>query len=102
MYIFNVFDVCFAGLFFLKRYIQQNKGCKHHIKGKKKKKNAKSSKFGEVLMGHLYTCPLHLKLMPTTSLSHIVYNEEARDNTFDYIFHPQLKKMLLNSSDYFT
>ena len=51
-------------------------------------------------MGHLYTCPLHLKLMPTTSLSHILHTEETRDNTFDYIVHSQLKKLLLNFSDY--
>ena len=61
---------------------------------------AKSSKFGKVQMGHLHTCPLHLKLMPTTSLSHILHNEETRDNTSDYIFHSQLKKLLLNFSDY--
>ena len=40
-------------------------------------------------MGHLHPCPLHLKLMPTTSLSHIFQNEETRDITFDYIFHSQ-------------
>ena len=44
-------------------------------------------------MGHLHTCPLHLKLMPTTSLSHILHNEETRGNTFDYSFHSQLKKL---------
>ena len=53
---------------------------------------AKSSKFGEVEMEHLHTFPLHLKLMPTTSLSHILRNEETRDNTFDYIFHSQLER----------
>ena len=37
-------------------------------------------------MGHLHICPLHLKLVSTTSLSHILHNAEARDNTFDYIF----------------
>ena len=42
-------------------------------------------------MGHLHTCPLHLKLMPTTSLLHILHNEETRDNTFDYIFDDKLK-----------
>ena len=42
-------------------------------------------------MGHLHICPLHFKLMPTTSLSHILHNEETRDNTFDYILHSQLK-----------
>ena len=51
-------------------------------------------------MGHLQTCPLHLKLMPTTSLSHILFNEETRDNTFDYIFHSQLEKMLLSIWNY--
>jgi len=44
-------------------------------------------------MGHLPTCPLHLKLMPSISLSHIFHNQETRDNTFDYIFHSQLKKI---------
>ena len=52
-------------------------------------------------MEHLHTCPLHLKLMPTALLSHILHNEETRNNTFDYIFHSQLKKLLLNFSDYF-
>ena len=61
---------------------------------------AKSSKFGKVQMGHLHTRPLHLKLMPTTSLSHTLHHEETTDNTFDYIFHSQLKKLLLNFSDY--
>ena len=42
-------------------------------------------------MGHLHTCPLHLKWMPTTSLLHILHNEETRDNTFDYIFYSQSK-----------
>ena len=89
MYILNVFDVGFIGLFAFQE-------CKHHIKGK----NyfcffAKSSKFGEVQMRHLQTCPLHLRLMPTTSLSRILHNEEARDDTFDYIFHSQLKKIAL-------
>ena len=27
------------------------------------------------------------------ALSHILHNEETRDNTFDYIFHSQLKKI---------
>ena len=85
---------------FPKRYIQQNKECKHHIKGKNYFGGAKSSKFSMVQMEHLYTCPLHLKLMPTRSLSHILHNEETRDKTSDYIFHSQLKKMLLNFSDY--
>ena len=49
----------------------------------------------EVQMGQLHTCPLQLKLMPTTSLSHTLHNEETRDNTFD-IFHSQLKTLLLN------
>ena len=84
---------------FLKRYIHQNKECKHHIKGTNEFFFAKSSKHDEVQMGHLHTCPLHLKLMPTTSLSHILHNEETRDNTFD-IFHSQLKTLLLNVSDY--
>ena len=39
---------------------------------------AKSTKFSAVQMGHLHTCPLHLKLMPATSLSHILHNEEMR------------------------
>ena len=69
---------------FLKRYIQHNKECKHHIKGKNEIFFAKSSKFSEVQMGHLHTC---------TSLSHILHNEETRDNTFDYIFHSQLKNI---------
>ena len=52
-------------------------------------------------MGHLHTCPLalhlklHLKLMPTTSLSHILHNEETRDNTFDYIFSLTTEKIAL-------
>ena len=50
-------------------------------------------------MGHLQTCPLHLKLTLNTSLLHILHNEETRDNTFDYIFHSQLNKLLLNFSD---
>ena len=44
-------------------------------------------------MGHLHTCPLHLKLMPATSLSHILHNEETRDNAPDYMFHSQLTKL---------
>ena len=36
--------------------------------------------FSEVHMGHLHTCPLHLKLISTTSLSHILHNEETREN----------------------
>ena len=32
-------------------------------------------------MEQLHTCPLHLKLMPTTSLLHILHNEETRDDT---------------------
>ena len=87
--------------YFLKRYIQQNKECKHHIKGKNEFFFAKSSKFGKVQMGHLHTCLLHLKLMPTISLSHILHNEETRENTFNYSFHSQLKKLLLNFSGYF-
>ena len=85
---------------FLKRYIQHNKECKHHIKGKNEIFFAKSSKFSEVQTGHSHTYPLHFKLMPTTSLSHILHNVETRDHTFDYIFHSQLKKVLLNFSDY--
>ena len=86
MYILSVFDVCFVGLFvFLKRPIQQNKECKHHIKGKNYFGGAKSSKFSVVQMEHLHTCPLHLKLMPTTSLSHILHTEQTRHNAFDYI-----------------
>ena len=70
---------------FLKKYIQQSKGRNDFF--------AKPSKFGEVQTEHLHTCPLHLKLMPTTSLSHILHNEETRDNTFDYSFYSQLKKI---------
>ena len=44
-------------------------------------------------MGHLHTCPLHLKLMPTTSLPHILHSQETRDNKFDYIFCSQLKQI---------
>ena len=51
-------------------------------------------------MGHLHSCPLHLKLMPATSLSGTLHNEKTRDNTFDYIFHSQLKKLLQNLLDY--
>ena len=87
--------------YFLKRYIQlqQNKECKHHIKPKRKTEFffANVLKFGKVQMGHLHTCPLHLKFISTTSLSHISDNEQTRDNTFDY---SQLKNMLLNFSDY--
>ena len=72
--------------------MQQNKECKHHTEGKNEFFFAKSLKFGEVQMGRLHTCPLHLKLMPTTSLSHILHNGETRDNTLDYIFDSQLKK----------
>ena len=39
---------------FLKRYIQQNKECKHHIKGKNEFFFARSSKFSNVQMGHLH------------------------------------------------
>ena len=62
---------------FQKSYIQQNKECKHHIKGTNELFFAKSPEFSEVQMGHLCTCPLHLKLMPTTSLSHNLQNEET-------------------------
>ena len=90
--------MCLSALLdcFLKRYMQQNKECKHHIKDKSEFFFAKSSKFGEVQMGHLHTCPQHLKLMPTTSLSRILHNEETILNTFEYfyyIFHSQLKKI---------
>ena len=91
MYILCVFNVCFVELFSTE-YIQRNKECKRHIKGKNEIFFAKSSKFGDVQMGHLHTCPLHLNLMLATSLSHILHNEETRDNTFDYISHSQLKK----------
>ena len=40
-------------------------------------------------MGHLHTCPLHLKLMPATSLSHISYIMRKQENRFDYIFYSQ-------------
>ena len=87
--------------YFLKRYIQlqQNKECKHHIKPKHKTEFffANVLKFGKVQMGHLHTCPLHLKFISTTSLSHMSDNEQTRDNTFD---SSQLKNMLLNFSDY--
>ena len=44
-------------------------------------------------MEHLHTCPLHRRLMPSTSLSHILHNEETRDNTFDCIFHSKLFRL---------
>ena len=78
---------------FSKEIHQQNEECKHHINGIFLILFAKSLKFGDVQMGHSHTCPLHIKLMPTTSLSHILHNEQTRDNTFDYIFHSQLKKI---------
>ena len=61
--------------------LQQNEECKRYtiIKGKNGFFSAKSFKFREVQMGHLHTCPLHLKLMLTTSLPHILHNEETRD-----------------------
>ena len=85
---------------FLKRHIQHNNECKHLIKGKNEFFFPKSLKLARSNWDILHTCPQHLKLMPTTSLSHILHNEETRDNTFDYIFHSQLKTMLLNFSDY--
>ena len=85
---FDVLDCLFS------KKIQQNKeyNCKHHVKGENDFFFAKSLKFSDVQMGHLHTCPLPLKLMPTTSLSHTLHHEETRDNTFDYISHSQLKK----------
>ena len=80
-------------LFFEEIHIKQNKECKPHIKGKNEFLFAKALKFSEVQMGHLHPCPL-----PTTPLSHILHNEETRDNTFDYIFYSQLKKLLLKFS----
>ena len=59
---------------FLKRDIQQNE-CKHYIKSKNEFFFAKSLKFSEVQMGHLHTCPVHLKLMLTTSLSRILHKD---------------------------
>ena len=44
--------------------------------------------------------PLYLKLMPATSVSHILHTEETRENIVDYSFHSQLKTLLLNLSDY--
>ena len=58
----------------------------HDTKGKNEFFFANSLNFHEVQMGHLHTCLLHLKLMPTTSLLYILHNEETRDNTFGYIF----------------
>ena len=86
----------------LSKEIQQNKACKHHIKGKNGTFTwIKSvSTILKVKMGRLHACPLHLKLMPTASLLHILHNKEATDNTFDYIFHSQPKTLLLNVSDY--
>ena len=48
-------------------------------------------------MGHLqlHTWPLHLKLMPATSLSYIMRKQETIHLTVG-IFHLQLKKLLLN------
>ena len=43
---------------FLKKYIQQNKECKHHVKGKNEFFFARSLKFSKVPMGHLHT-PVH-------------------------------------------
>ena len=63
--------------------IQHNKECKHHVKGEKEFFFTKSSKFGKVQIGNLFTCPLHFKLMPTTSLSPILHYEERIDNTFE-------------------
>ena len=78
--------------------IQQNKDCKHHVKDEKEFFFIKSSKFGKVQIGHLHTCPLHFKLMPTTSLSPILHYEERIDNTFEKITTET--KLLLNFSDY--
>ena len=77
---------------FLKRYIQHNKECKYHIKSKNEIFFAKSLKLSEVQTGHSHAYPLHFKLMPTTSLSHILHYVETTDHTFDYIFHSKLKK----------
>ena len=80
-------------LFSKEIYIQHNKECKHRIKGKNEFFFAKSLKFGKIQLGHLHTCPLHY---------HISYIMSIQENTFDHIFHSQLKKekMLLNCSDY--
>jgi len=80
--------------------IQQNKECNHHIEGQKYFFFEKSLTFSEVQMGRLRACPMHLRLMPTTSLLHNLHNEETRDNTFDYIFHSNWKKLLPTFSDY--
>ena len=82
---FSLFDCLFSKE--IHTCIQQNKECKHHIKGQKYFFFEKSSTFSEVQMGHLRACPMHLRLMPTTSLLHNLHNEETRDSTFDYIFH---------------
>ena len=92
MYILNMFDVCFVELFSKERHTTEYNS-KHYIKSKNEFFSAKSLKFSEFQMGHLHTCPLHFKLMPTTSLLHILHNEETRDNKFGYIFYSQQKKI---------
>ena len=80
----------------IKKKKKKKCNCKHHIKGKKKK-SLQNLQNSVVQMGHLHTCPLNLKLMPTTSLnslSHILHNGQTKDNTFEYIFHSQLKKQI--------
>ena len=96
MYIFNVFDVCFIGLFVFERDTYNRlKSVSTILKVKNEFFFAKSSTFGAVQTGHLHTCPLHLKLMSTTSLSYILHNKEIRDDTLDYIFHSQQKRIAL-------
>ena len=84
---------------FLKRYIQHNKECKYHIKGKNEIFFAKSLKLSEVQTGHSHAYPLHFKLMPTTSLSHILHNVETRDHLTTFSTQ-NWKKVLLDFSDY--
>ena len=93
--------VCVVG--FVSKERQQNKecNCKHHIKNKSEFFFAKSSKFSEVQMGHLHTCPLHLKLMPIIITYLIMRKQETIHLSILTTFSTHnWTKLLQNCADY--
>ena len=84
MYILNVFDVCFVGLFVFSTNAY-NRISTMDFSLQNLRNSAKSK-------WDIYT-PVHLKVMPTTSLSQILHSKETRHNEFDYIFYSQLKQI---------
>ena len=95
MYILTVFDVCFIGLFVFERdtYNRINNV------------STKCLKFSKVQMGHLHTCPLHLKLIIWCQLHHYhisyVMRKQETIHLTTFSTH-NWKEILLNLSDYLT